>query len=186
MSLVTGFPSNFGVNTPPHVPKPKPGRRNNLTTSHIISAFSDEYWQRERGSRNGIGRMQNILTVIQEICQIILSEYKDQFSTKFPTYLKQTSALKHEMYAKFLVLLQTHDVESEGDRSLIEEMMAATDPLDPIERSEGRQWLFEHCMRRATDNHGAREKNKNPAKKRHRGVAHWVDGGDSSGSKHSQ
>ncbi|KAK6495609.1 hypothetical protein TWF481_002657 [Arthrobotrys musiformis] len=185
MSLETGFPSPFGAEHIPHVPKPKPGRHNNLGTSHIISAFGDEYWQQKQGSRNGTGRIQNILTIIQEICQIVLSEYKDRFSTQFPTHLQQEPSLKHEMYAKFLALLQTHNIESEGDRLLINEMMKATDPLNPIDKSEGRQWLFEHCMRRANENRGAREKNKDPARRRERGVVRWRSG-DSGGSNHNQ
>ncbi|KAF3192520.1 hypothetical protein TWF788_000131 [Orbilia oligospora] len=176
MATLPGFSSLDGIQTTqsiPHVPKPRLGRQNNMTIAHVSAAFSDEYWLQERGARNGISLMRNILAVIQEILEIVLGEYEDQFSKKFPTYLRQSVSLKKAIQNRFFELLEIHQFENEGDRPLIREMMKATESSDIIEQSEGRHWLFEYCMRRITENRTARE--RNGTRKIHRGVAYWED-----------
>ncbi|KAK6495529.1 hypothetical protein TWF481_002578 [Arthrobotrys musiformis] len=185
MTTLPGFSSLFsGPSTsaphapppPPHVPRPRLERQNNLTTAHVVSAFRHEYWLQKQGDRNAVGLMQNILTIIQEILEIVLDEYESQYSKKFPTYLKQKPDLKKAIQNRFFELLERHEFEEEGDRLLIKEMMIATKPLD--EQSEGRHWLFEHCIRRTTENRAARV--KNGTKKKSQGVAYWE--GNSGGS----
>ncbi|KAK6507795.1 hypothetical protein TWF481_006217 [Arthrobotrys musiformis] len=175
MTTLPGFSSLFerpGTSTgTPRVLRPRLGRQGNLTTTHIVSAFNNEYWLEKQGDRNGISLMKNILTIIQEILEIVLDEYEDQFSKRFPTYLRQSVALKKAMQNRFFELLEMHELEDEGDRLLIKEMMEATESLE--EQSEGRHWLFEHCIRRTTENRIARV--RNGTKKKHQGVAYWED-----------
>ncbi|KAF3177610.1 hypothetical protein EYR41_008743 [Orbilia oligospora] len=168
---------------PPSVPRPKLSRTQNLGTAQVQMAFNDEYWLRKTENWEGKAVMANILTLIQSICEEVLEEYEGRMSKTFPSYLRQVGPIKRAMYGKFLELLQTSSMEEE-DRSLIFEMMEATDFRDKDLR--GSQWLFEYCIRRTTENRSSRAKTRDPkAKKRHRGVVYFQGTGNIQGTSES-
>ncbi|KAK6531011.1 hypothetical protein TWF281_007837 [Arthrobotrys megalospora] len=181
MSAITGF-SN--VYPRPSVPRPKLDRRQNLSTTVVKEAFHDEYWLQRTGNWAEKVPIQNVLTLMQEICEEVFNEYQEKMDSRF-TFIKQNTIIKDAMYAEFLNLLKSNGMKEE-ERTLILEMLEATDPRDKDD-FRGRRWLFEYCMRRTWENRNSRAKAKDPqTKKRHRGTAYFYSESSSQQSQHAE
>ncbi|KAF3113548.1 hypothetical protein TWF102_000204 [Orbilia oligospora] len=165
----------------PTVPKPaltakkdpnvKP-KKQNLNTTLIREAFNDQYWLERTGNWSQIFPLENVLTLIQKICDKVYDHLGDQMSPDFG-YRRQSGQVKAAMYGKFFNLLDENKVDPMYHPIIIE-MLEATYLGNDV---QGCQWLFEYCMIRTWENRMLRAKTKNPQmKKRHRGVAYFHSG----------
>ncbi|KAK6500020.1 hypothetical protein TWF481_010379 [Arthrobotrys musiformis] len=144
-------------------------KKQNINTALIRAAFGDQYWLERTGNWSQIFPLQNVLTLIQKVCDGVYDQLETEMSSGF-TYRRQPGQLKAKMYGKFFNLLDENKVDSIYHPIIIE-MLAATDLGDDV---EGNQWLFEHCMVRAWDNRVLRARARDPqARRRPRGVAYF-------------
>ncbi|KAK6356020.1 hypothetical protein TWF718_000393 [Orbilia javanica] len=167
------------------VPRPKLKRKANMTATVIKGAFSDEYWSQKAGNWSDIFPIQNVLTLIQKVCDKVFDQHQDDMVRQFP-YRKQGKIVKNAMYTEFFILLDLEGALIGDDyKTLILEMLEATDfsNVDYHQNNVGstaqpvtsERWLFEYCMRRTWDNRISRAKTKDPrTKKRIRGMARFI------------
>ncbi|KAK6532407.1 hypothetical protein TWF281_006596 [Arthrobotrys megalospora] len=88
------------------------------------------------------------------------------------TFSKQNGATKEVMYSALMERLQQAPKLDDGHRSLILDMLAATNT--PEMQPKERRWLLEHCMRRTAENRRSRARAKDPhVRKRVRGIARF-------------